>query len=95
MDIPKNIQSAIQENKLVIFAGSGLSSKFKLPSWKRLVEDVIESLDNDNYKSFIPLLENNLMSPVEVLEKLKAMEAQITDHNAGNLWKGLDQFKNN
>lgn len=31
----------------------------------------------------------------EVLEKLKAMEAKIADHNAGNLWKGLDQFKNN
>ena len=31
----------------------------------------------------------------EVLEKLKAMEAKNEDHNAGNLWKGLDQFKNN
>ena len=31
----------------------------------------------------------------EVLEKLKAMESNVTDHNAGNLWKGLDQFKNN
>lgn len=31
----------------------------------------------------------------EVLEKLKAMEAKNVDHNAGNLWKGLDQFKNN
>lgn len=84
MDIPKNIQSAIQENKLVIFAGSGLSSKFKLPSWKRLVEDVIESLDNDNYKSFIPLLENNLMSPVEVLEKLKKEHNQIIKYIKNN-----------
>ncbi len=31
----------------------------------------------------------------EVLEKLKALEAKNADHNAGNLWKGLDQFKNN
>ncbi len=31
----------------------------------------------------------------EVLEKLRAMEAKNEDHNAGNLWKGLDQFKNN
>ncbi len=31
----------------------------------------------------------------EVLEKLKAMEVKNADHNAGNLWKGLDQFKNN
>lgn len=31
----------------------------------------------------------------EVLEKLKAMEAKNEDHNAGNLWKGLDKFKEN
>ncbi|MEO7446432.1 MAG: DUF177 domain-containing protein [Ferruginibacter sp.] len=32
---------------------------------------------------------------LEVLEKLKAMEAKTTDSNAGNLWKGLEKFKEN
>ncbi len=31
----------------------------------------------------------------EVLEKLKEMEQQQNEHNANNLWKGLDKFKNN
>lgn len=31
----------------------------------------------------------------EVLDKLKEMEVKTTEHNANNLWKGLDQFKNN
>lgn len=31
----------------------------------------------------------------EVLEKLKEMEAKVTDHNANTIWKGLDKFKEN
>ena len=31
----------------------------------------------------------------EVLEKLKAMEAKLIEHNANALWKGLDKFKEN
>ncbi|MEO7265763.1 MAG: DUF177 domain-containing protein [Ferruginibacter sp.] len=31
----------------------------------------------------------------EVLEKLKEMEVKDIEHNANNLWKGLDKFKEN
>lgn len=31
----------------------------------------------------------------EVVEKLKQMTANQQEHNAGSIWKGLDQFKNN
>ncbi len=31
----------------------------------------------------------------EVLEKLKEMETRALEHNANNLWKGLDKFKEN
>ncbi len=32
---------------------------------------------------------------VEVLEKLKQMEIKHNEHNAQNIWKGLDKFKDN
>ena len=32
---------------------------------------------------------------LEVLKKLEEMEARQTEHNAENIWKGLDQFKKN
>lgn len=32
---------------------------------------------------------------VEVLEKLKEMEAKHIEHNANAIWKGLDKFKEN
>lgn len=79
MEIRKEIQEAIKNDKLVIFAGAGLSTQFGLPSWKKLVEDVIKETDNDDLKLYIPLLnnENIGMSPIEVLEKLKGEDKRI------------------
>ncbi len=70
MIIPKEIQEAIIKNKLVIFAGAGFSLKFDLPNWQKLVEDVIAEIDNEEYKTLLPVLRANLMSPVQVLELL-------------------------
>jgi len=71
MEIPKKIKEAIKENKLVVFAGSGLSTKFNLPSWTKLVEDIIQEVDKEEYKGFLSLLQFKVMTPIEVLEKLK------------------------
>lgn len=79
MNIPNKLQESIEQSKLVIFAGAGLSSKFNLPSWKQLVVDVINEIDNPNYKNYIPLLEmgEEGMSPIEVLNKLKKEHQSI------------------
>jgi len=77
MAIPKKIKSAIENNKLVIFAGSGLSSRFKLPSWKKLVIDIINEIDDEKYKSFISILNNAVMQPSEVLDILKTEHHEI------------------
>lgn len=74
MTIPTLLKNAIKQNDLVIFVGSGLSLRFELPSWKKLVIDVINETNNENYKNFIPLLEIDErygMSALEVLDKLK------------------------
>ncbi|MPM18502.1 hypothetical protein SDC9_64914 [bioreactor metagenome] len=73
MEIPSKLISAIEQDKLVIFAGSGLSTRFNLPNWKKLVIDVINEIDASPYQNYIPLLEmeDGGMSPIEVLNKLK------------------------
>ena len=76
MEVPKEIQNAIKNHQLVFFIGSGMSSKFGLPSWKKLVEDVIGDIDKPVYKDLLPLLNSGLMTPIEVLEKIKG------EHNA-------------
>jgi ribosomal protein S25 len=72
MKIEQKIKDAILQNNLVIFAGSGLSSKFNLPSWNELVIDVINQIDKKEFKTLLPVLEMGLMLPIEVLQKIKS-----------------------
>ena len=65
MEIPRKIQEAVINNKLVVFAGSGLSEKFDLPSWIKLVEEVIGEINNRNYNELLPVLKSGLMTPIE------------------------------
>lgn len=84
MNIPKRIAEAIEQKRLVIFAGSGLSSSLNLPSWKKLVIDVIDLIDDTNLKQFKPVLESDLMTPIEVLEKLRKENNQIRGYIKNN-----------
>jgi hypothetical protein len=86
MDIPKQIKTAIEQNKLIIFSGAGLSKRFNLPDWKKLVKDVINEIDIEALRAYIPLLDlgDVGLSPIEVLEKLKnehnTIRKYIRDH---------------
>ena len=84
MSLPRRIQDAITNNKLVVFAGSGLSARFNLPSWTKLVEDVISEIDKEQYKTLLPVLKSGLLTPIEVLEILKpehnTVRRYIRDH---------------
>ncbi len=84
MNIPSNIKEAISNNRLVFFVGSGLSSKFKLPSWTDLVKEIIEISDKSEYKSFLPILDLGLMKPIEILEKLQSEHHEIKKYISNN-----------
>ena len=77
MVLPKAIENALKNDSLVIFAGSGLSKKFDLPDWQTLVKEVITQLDNPKYAVLLPVLEMGLMTPIEVLEKIKNEHTSI------------------
>lgn len=84
MDIPNKIQDAITNNKLVVFVGSGLSTKFNLPNWNKLVKDVITEIDKKDYNVFLPVLDIGAMKPIEVLEKLKVEHNLIRKYIKNN-----------
>lgn len=77
MEIPKKIKEAIKNNKLVIFAGSGMSLNFDLPNWSNLVKEIISDLNITKYGSLITLMDDDLMTPMEVLEKLNPEHNEI------------------
>lgn len=77
MTIPSEIQEAIRSNSLVIFAGSGLSIKFKLPSWQKLTEDVIAYINENKYNDLLPLLKSGLFSPISALDLMQNEHTKV------------------
>ncbi len=80
MTIPNEIQEAIRNNNLVIFAGSGLSTKFELPTWKKLVEEVIAKIDDKKYEDLLRPLSRNLLTPIAVLDIMESDEHKTIKH---------------
>jgi|GEM_PF-2358219 len=46
LTIPSKLENAIKNNSLVIFVGAGCSMPLGLPSWKTLIEDILQDLHN-------------------------------------------------
>lgn len=84
MKIEQKIKDAILQNNLVIFAGSGLSSNFNLPSWKKLVEEVINEIDKKEFNTLLPVMEMGVMQPIEVLEKIKSEHTTVKSYIKNN-----------
>ncbi|MEK6510109.1 SIR2 family protein [Myroides sp. C4067] len=80
MKIEQKIKDAILQNNLVIFAGSGLSSNFNLPSWNKLVEEVINEIDKKEFDTLIPVLNMGVMQPINALELIKSEHTIIKSY---------------
>jgi hypothetical protein len=77
MEIPNQLKDAIAKENLVIFAGAGLSKKFQLPNWEQMVIELIKKINKSQYEDFIPLIKNGLLTPLEVIDKLKPEHNEI------------------
>lgn len=84
MKIEQKIKDAILQNNLVIFAGSGLSSNFNLPSWKKLVEEVINQIDKKEFNTLLPVMELGVMQPIKVLELIKSEHTIVKSYIKDN-----------
>lgn len=80
MNIPHEIYEAIRNNRLVVFAGSGLSSKFHLPSWKKLTVDVITDINEKKFNDLLPLLESGLFTSIEILDKIQSEHTKVRSY---------------
>lgn len=68
---PNQLIEAISDNKLIIFIGAGLSCAAGLPLWKQIVLDTLASPNIEKGNAFIDALENGILTPLEVLDKIK------------------------
>jgi hypothetical protein len=74
--IPEELKKKIQQNKLVIFVGSGISINAGLPSWNALVEKILDGLGSKVEKGakFKLALKDDLFTPIEILAKISDLK---------------------
>ncbi len=79
LKIPPQLIESMNNGKLVIFVGAGLSTGAGIPSWKKLVKNVL--LDNENVieksSDYIKAIDAEILSPQEVLDKIKKYKKYI------------------
>lgn len=79
------LQKAMRQNKLVIFAGAGVSKSCHVPLWSELIEELSKELDlPDSETDFlkIPQIYKNLRKDKEYLERVKEilLDGQVTSN---------------
>jgi tetratricopeptide (TPR) repeat protein len=75
--IPKKLEEAIRNNKLVFFVGAGCSIPLGFPSWKDLTLNILKQLDekhgessHTHFKNIITELENNKCHALDALDEI-------------------------
>ncbi|WP_264538447.1 SIR2 family protein [Flavobacterium sp. N1736] len=78
LTIPPKLEAAIQKNNLVIFVGAGCSMPLGLPSWKKLVEEILQDLDDKygeasdtNFKNILKGVKTDNKSLFDALNKIE------------------------
>lgn len=69
--IPNQLKRAMEQNKLIVFIGAGVSASAGLPLWKDIVCKTLENPDISKGLDFKVALEKEILTPLEVLDKIK------------------------
>lgn len=78
-NIPNQLIETIKSDKLIIFIGAGMSINEGLPSWKQILLNILSKQDSDipKAKHYYDALNNDIMDPLDVLEKIKEHKRKI------------------
>lgn len=86
--IPEKLEEAIQNNNLVFFIGAGCSIPLNFPSWNKLIENILEGLNN-KYGQTSDTHFRNILSGVQSGSKtlFEALNLIEKDANHGTIYK--------
>lgn len=79
IEIQPDLERAVKNNDLVIFAGAGLSMQFGFPDWKSLVKNVLErpNLKEGGFSGMSEGLDAGWVDPINALDSLKIYKTDI------------------
>lgn len=70
-EIPYKLKEAVQNNKLLVFVGAGVSKIAGLPLWKEIVINLLNNPSIKKREALLQALEAEILTPLEVLDKLE------------------------
>lgn len=72
-EVPVTLKRSIVDDKLVVFAGAGVSSGLGFPLWDQLIISMLRDISEEDskYSGLIPLYEDGVMTTFEVLNKVE------------------------
>jgi hypothetical protein len=82
IEIPNRLTNAIKNNKLILFVGAGLSKNNGFPDWNNILLSFLKEHNKDIEKSdaYINALKNEIITPLQLLEKLKNEKLLILEY---------------
>ncbi len=91
-EISSYLRDAIKNDQLVIFIGAGLSVSNDMPDWHSLVKGLLENEGEYIEKSsaYLNALEDSILEPLEVLDKIEKDKKKIYDYFEKRLKKTVD-----
>lgn len=91
-EISKHLIDKIQQNKLVIFIGAGISIDAGLPNWNNLVEKILDGLESKEKKSekYKNALKDEILTPIEILTKI----SHLKNESIEIFYKELTKYSN-
>jgi len=73
MNIPDSLIKRIQQKKIVVFVGAGLSISAGFPNWSELVITILDGIGDRDSKipKYIKAIQEDILTPLEVLSKIE------------------------
>jgi NAD-dependent SIR2 family protein deacetylase/tetratricopeptide (TPR) repeat protein len=73
MNIPSSLIEKINNGKIVVFAGAGLSMNAGLPNWNQLIAAILDEIEGKESKSkkYKDALDDDILTPLDVLSKIE------------------------
>lgn len=93
-NIPRLLRESLESNRLVLFVGSGVSRTAKAPTWKQLVEGLVERFREEcvdvQYETQLRRLLNGTADDlIWAVEYLKSIRRDIVDDQVRKICKNL------
>jgi len=78
-NLPQPLVDSLQKDQVVLFIGAGMSIQASLPTWKKLVIDILSEKKAyiDKASGYIQAVCDDIITPLEALDKIEGYRKDV------------------